>query len=123
MASWSKVRNAVQNGGKLYFEMMFGMQPVIGCLDQALISMANQAPHPNAAKLLIQWYLGDDKGGLGFTPYYVPGDNNPRSDVPVPKGGTAVTDVQKMTWRNDPAYVYANAIQVRDFWIVSVGSK
>lgn len=119
-ASWSKIRNAVPYGGKLMFDMMNGMQPVMGCYDQALVSIANQAPHPNAAKLLIQWYMGDDKGGLGMTPYYVPGDNNPRKDVAVPKGGVTLAELNKVAWRNDWAYVYANAIQVRDFWVANI---
>jgi len=120
-AGWSKIRSSVPYGGKLMFDMMFGMQPVMGCFDTSNVSMANQAPHPNAAKLLIQWYMGDDKGELGMAPYNVPGDNNPRKDVAVPKGGVALTEVAKIQWRNDSAYLYANAIQVRDFWTANLG--
>lgn len=122
-ASWSKIRNSVPYGGKLYFDMAYKLQPVMGCFDTSNTSMANQAPHPNAAKLLIQWYMGDDKGGLGMAPYNVPGDNNPRSDVPVPKGGYSLTDLSKVSWRNDPAYLYANAIQIRDFWVANLVAK
>ena len=120
IASWSKIRSAVPFGGKLMFDMMWGMQPVMGCFDQSAISMANQAPHPNAAKLLIQWYMGDDKGQLGQAPYYVPGDNNPRKDVPVPPGGKSLAELPKQAWRNDPVFVYNNAIQIRDFWIANL---
>ena len=77
--------------------------------------MANRAPHPNAAKLLIQWYMGDDKGQLGKAPYFIPGDNDPRKDVPIPPGGKSISDLPKIAWRNDPVFVYANAIQVSRF--------
>jgi len=120
IASWSKIRGAIPFGGKLAFDMMWGMQPVMGCFDQATITMANQTPHPNAAKLLIQWYMGDEKGQLGQAPYFVPGDNNPRKDVPIPPGGKSISDLPKIAWRNDPVFVYANAIQIRDFWIANL---
>lgn len=123
LASWSKIRSAVPFGGKLMFDMMWGMQPVMGCYDQAGISIANQAPHPNAAKLLIQWYMGDDKSQLGMAPYFVPGDNNPRKDVPIPQGGKSITDLGKIAWRNEADFVYANAIQIRDFWIANLNLK
>jgi iron(III) transport system substrate-binding protein len=120
-ASWSKIRGAIPFGGKLAFDMMWGMQPVMGCYDPSLVMMANQAPHPNAAKLLIQYYMGDDKGQLGMAPYFVPGDNNPRKDVPIPPGGKSLADLSKLAWRNDAVYLYANAIQVRDFWVANMG--
>lgn len=122
-ASWSKIRNAVQYGGKLNFDVMTGLQPVMGCFDASQVMIANQAPHPNAAKLLIQWYMGDDKGQLGNAPYYVPGDNSPRKDVAIPKGGVSLTDLAKITWRNNSDYLYANAIQVRDFWVANLTAK
>jgi iron(III) transport system substrate-binding protein len=122
-ASWSKIRNSVPYGGKLMFDMMNGLQPVMGCFDTSNVSLANQAPHPNAAKLIIQWYMGDDKGQLGNAPYYVPGDNSPRKDVAVPKGGVSLTDLAKIAWRNDADYLYANAIQVRDFWVANLTAK
>lgn len=123
LASWSKIRNAESMGGKLAFDIMFGLQPVMGCYDQALVSMANLAPHPNAAKLLIQWYMGDDKGGLGNAPYNLPGDHSPRKDVPVPKGGRSLEETAKLQWRNDPVFVYDNAIKIRDFWISNLTAK
>jgi iron(III) transport system substrate-binding protein len=119
-ASWDKIRNAIPFGGKLAFDMMWNMQPVMGCFEQATLNMANQAPHPYAAKLLIQWYMGDDQGQLGNAPYFIPGDNSPRKDVPIPKGGVSLSDLSKIVWFNNPDFVYANAIKVRDFWIANL---
>ncbi|MBM3130148.1 MAG: hypothetical protein FJ009_16175 [Chloroflexi bacterium] len=117
-APWSKIRDVLS--GNLVFDLMWNMSPVIGCADLVTLSMVNQAPHPNAAKLMVRWYMGDDKGGLGRSPYNVPGDGNPRKDVAVPKGGKSVDEMQKLLWRNDPGYTYANAIKVRDFWIANL---
>lgn len=119
--SWSKIRGVLS--GDLAFDLMWNMTPTMGCFDLALVSIVNQAPHPNAAKLMIRWYMGDDKGGLGMSPYNVPGDANPRKDVAVPKGGKSVDETQKLLWRNEPAYTYENAIKVRDFWIANLGAR
>jgi hypothetical protein len=31
-----------------------------------------------------------------------------------------LSDLPKITWFNNPDYVYANAIKVRDFWIANL---
>ncbi len=121
IASWSKIRNVIS--GQLAFDVMWGMAPVVGCYDYTTLSMINQAQHPNAAKLMIRWYMGDEKGGKGNSPYFIPGDPSPRKDVAVPQGGKSIGDTQKVTWRNEPAYTYKNAVKVRDFWIANLNVK
>lgn len=121
--TYSKIRNA-QNG-EIAFDAMWDMSPVIGFTEETALAIANQAQHPNAAKLLIKWMEGDDKGGQGFTPFYVPGDYSTRKDVPPPKGAKPWPEIQKSVWSgaNDTTYVYKNAIQVRDFWLANLAVK
>jgi iron(III) transport system substrate-binding protein len=66
VTSCSKIRDVQR--GDLVFDVMRGLQPVIGSYDATTASIANQAPHPNAAKLMIRWYMGDKEGGKGLKP-------------------------------------------------------
>ena len=118
--TYSKIRDVI--AGTLAFDVMWNMSPIIGFTEETALAIANQAPHPNAAKLLIRWMEGDEKGGKGFAPFYVPGDYPTRKDVPPPKGAKPWTDVQKFVWSGagDTAYTYNNSIKVRDFWLANL---
>jgi len=48
------------------------IKPSVGITKKNFLALANKAPHPNAAKLMIRWLLGDDKGGAGMAPWFVP---------------------------------------------------
>jgi iron(III) transport system substrate-binding protein len=118
--TYSKIRNAIK--GEIAFDVMWGMTPVIGFTEETGLAIANQAPHPNAAKLLIKWMKGDASGGQGFTPFFVPGDYSTRTDAPAPEGAKPWTEVKDMVWTgaNDTPYIYQNAIAVRDFWVANL---
>jgi len=118
--TYSKIRNTMK--GEIAFDVMWGMTPVIGFTEETGLAIANQAPHPNAAKLLIKWMKGDATGGQGFTPFFVPGDYSTRTDAPAPEGAKPWNEVKDMVWTaaNDTPYIYQNAIAVRDFWIANI---
>ncbi len=121
--TYSKIRNA-QNG-EIAFDVIWNMSPIIGFTEETALAIANQAPHPNAAKLLIKWMEGDETGGKGFTPFYVPGDYSTRKDVPPPKGAKPWTEIQKAVWSgaNSINFVYKNSVSVRDFWLANLKAK
>ena len=121
--TYSKIRNA-QNG-EIAFDVMWNMSPVIGFTEETALAIANQATHPNAAKLFIRWMEGDEKGGKGFVPFYVPGDYSTRKDVPPPSGAKPWPEIQKAVWTGaaDITYIYKNSIPVRDFWVSNLKSK
>jgi iron(III) transport system substrate-binding protein len=48
------------------------------------------APHPNAARLFMEYLLGPEFGELLVRAHYVPR----RAGVPLPKGGRALTDIK-----------------------------
>ncbi len=112
--SFSRLRDKKKNPN-LKFTVMYDTTPVMGISTEVIIGIVNQAKHPNAAKLLIHWMLGDEKGGRGYAPYYVLGDFPLRTDVAPPKGAKKITDMN--VWASDPKYVWATGQQVLEFWI------
>lgn len=121
LTTYSKIRNVIK--GEIAFDVMWGMTPIIGFTEETGLAIANQAPHTNAAKLLVRWMLGDEKGDKGFTPFYVPGDYSTRKDTPPPSGAKPWPEVQQLVWSGEPTYVYKNSIQVRDFWLANLAGK
>ncbi len=116
--SYAKIRNVQK--GEIAFDVMWGMAPTFAVTEETSLAIANQAPHPNAAKLLMRWMLGDEKGGKGFAPFYVPGDYPTRKDAVPPEGAKPWAEFQGKVWTNDPTWVYENAIQVRDSWVANL---
>ena len=53
--SYSKMRDTVN--GEIAFAVCLGMKPAVGTSGMTQLGIANNAPHPNAAKLFINWYL------------------------------------------------------------------
>jgi iron(III) transport system substrate-binding protein len=74
----SKIRDNAK-GKKL--AIAWDVEPKFGIHKGNYLLIANNAPHPNAAKLLIRYLLGDAEGGKGMQPFYVPGQWPSRSDV------------------------------------------
>lgn len=97
-------------------DIAWNMSPKMGISKANYIVMAKNSPHPNAAKLLIRWMLGDEMGGAGMTPFFVPGQWPSRSDVK-PAIDISLGDLTKYTWFLDLDYIYDNGLPVRDFWL------
>ncbi len=109
----SKVRNN-KKGQKL--GIAWDVAPKFGIYKGNYLLMANKAPHPNAAKLLIRYMLGDAEGGKGLKPFYVPGQWSARSDVK-PLTDRSFEDVTKLAWGIDMDFVYYDGLKIRDFWL------
>jgi iron(III) transport system substrate-binding protein len=109
--SYSKYRDVVK--GELVFAPCKGLQPVMGVQTQAYLAILNRAPHPNAAKLFINFILNE-----GSKPWNVIGDYSARTDVPAPEG--AIPRAELSVWSIDNTYVYKNITQVRDFYVLNL---
>jgi iron(III) transport system substrate-binding protein len=101
---------------KLQFDVAYDLQPVAAVTTGVLLAVPAYAPHPQAAKLLVRWLMGDAKGGEGYKPYFVLGDAPTRSDQPLPPGMRAI----ERRWYADPAYVWANGRAILDFWLANL---
>lgn len=83
------------------FRPILDINPIAaaGPLLDCPLSIAYNAPHPNAAKLLVRFLLGDEKGGSGFAPWFVLGNWPSRVDIkegPIHPQG--MTDLEEMLW-------------------------
>lgn len=116
----SKIRDN-EKGQKL--AVCWNLLPRVGSTKTNFLAIANLAPHPNAAKLLIRFMLGDVLGGAGFTPFYVAGQWSPRIDIranlPTPDTLTwvSLTDLPLRTWFYDYDWLYDHIVEVQDYWL------
>jgi len=112
--AYSRLRDKEKNPN-LKFDIMTDISPVMGITTDVVVGIVNKAKNPNAAKLLIRWMMGDEKGGQGYSPYFVLGNFPVRKDVPAPKGSKSLSDLK--LWKSDPNYVWNNGQKVLDFWV------
>ncbi|MBA7678796.1 hypothetical protein ES703_87074 [subsurface metagenome] len=115
--AFSRLRDKEKNPN-LKFTVMYDIKPVMGVSTDVVMAIVNQARHPNAAKLLIRWMMGDSKGGTGYAPYYVLGNFSVRDDVAPVKGSKKLSDLNY--WASDPEYVWENGQKILEFWIANL---
>jgi iron(III) transport system substrate-binding protein len=109
----SKIRDNAK-GKKL--AIAWDVKPKFGIHKGNYLLIANNAPHPNAAILLIRYLLGDAEGGKGMLPFYVPGQWPSRSDIKS-LADRPLSEVVNLSWPIDTDFVYQDGLKVRDFWI------
>ena len=117
ITAFSRLRDKEKNP-KLAFDVAYDLQPAMGVATDVLIAVVNRAGHPNAAKLIIRWMMGDTKGGQGYQPYFTLGDLPVRTDQPAPKGSKPLAQLN--VWGADPAYVWDHGQEIRDFWLANL---
>jgi iron(III) transport system substrate-binding protein len=81
----------------------------------------DQAPHPQAAKLLVRWLLGDANGGQGYAPWYQPGLYAARTDLADPHEAVARQQLEPRLWEFDVAFAVEHRAQVRDYVAAHIG--
>lgn len=110
------------------------LDPVAKLVYPTYTSIARQAPHPNAAKVLTAYLLGStdlnkdtvlEKPYLegdsftklqGLAPYFDPGSVSPRSDVPLPQGGEIWDEMTG--WNVSADFMWTQGPMLRDFWLL-----
>ncbi|MDO4776258.1 MAG: ABC transporter substrate-binding protein [Cardiobacteriaceae bacterium] len=99
--SYSDRRDNEKEGWAL--QVSNGTTPSAGISYPAVLAIARDCQHPAAARLFIDFVMGDDSdtGGAAYKPFYVAGDYATRRDIvthpdamPLPNLGA---------WRTDPA--------------------
>jgi len=115
ITAFSRLRDKEKNP-KLVFDVAYDMRPVMGVATEVVVAVVNRAKHPSAAKLLIRWMMGDEKGGQGYKPYFILGNISVRNDHPAPKGSRKLKELN--VWKADPKFVWDHGQKIRDFWLV-----
>ncbi len=83
---------------------IYDLDPVFGVTYPTALVMADMAPHPNAAKLLIKYMMEED----GFAPWNEPGDYAARSSLEenqLKEFGLPAFEELKL-WAIDPTEIY-----------------
>lgn len=93
------------------------VEPANGILFPAVLTVANKAPHPAAARLLIDFMFGDDSatGGPGFEPFNVPGDYATRSTITDDPDSVPLEELN--AWTINPAAIAAARGRIADLII------
>ncbi|TQM14841.1 ABC transporter substrate-binding protein [Pseudonocardia kunmingensis] len=91
-----------------------GVAPAPGIAFPALLALTADTPHPAAARLLVDFLMGDGSatGGPGYAPFYVPGDYPTRTDVTAPADAVSLEELG--AWSIDPAAVAERRREVAD---------
>ena len=113
LASSPKLRDVQTKG--LSLAVTWDITPAVSVTTNAYLALVAEAPHPNAARLLINWMMGDTEGGQGYAPFHVQGSWSSRTDVPAPPNTPAFSSLTY--WNDDPQYIWENGLQIRDFWL------
>ncbi len=110
--SYSDRRDNEDEGWSL--QVANDVAPAPGILFPAVVALAAGAKNPAAARLAVDFLMGDDSetGGDGFAPFYVPGDYATRSDI-VPHPDAVPLDSFN-AWSIDPAATAAIRAEVGD---------
>lgn len=111
--SYSDRRDNEEEGWAL--QVSNGTKPSPGIIFPSVIGLAKGASHPAAARLLVDFMMGDDSdtGGAGFKPFYVAGDYATRTDIkPHPD---AVPLAELGAWRVDAEKTAELRQKVGDF--------
>ncbi|GEK80275.1 ABC transporter substrate-binding protein [Agrococcus baldri] len=111
--SYSDRRDNEEEGWAL--QAASGVAPANGIVFPALLGVTEGAEHPAAARLMIDFLMGDDSetGGAGYEPFYVAGDYPTRTDV-VPHEDALPLD-ELGAWSIDPEATVELRDETADF--------
>lgn len=89
--------------------------PKAGTTFLNFVAVVDEAPHPNGAKLLIRYLLGDEDGnGEGIQPFNTVGGWPLRPETTLAEGNIPLEELE--LWLLDYDYVYKNLQDVQDYW-------
>ncbi|AEF83603.1 conserved hypothetical ABC transporter periplasmic solute-binding protein [Treponema primitia ZAS-2] len=116
LVGWAASSKLRKNASDNWVLAPINITPGTSLHNQNNLYLVDQAPHPNAAKLLLRWMLGGTDGkGEGFNPFNTLGGWSVRDDVVPAKGNPLLADLK--TFEADPSYLYSAVPDIKDYWI------
>lgn len=100
--------------GELAMGPCYGLKPVVGVLKSSYLGIANNAPHPNAAKLFIKFALTE----AGFDPWNKFGAYPAAVGLPIAEGMPPRDEID--LWPSDDLFAYQFMSPIRDFWAINL---
>ncbi|PLP57548.1 iron ABC transporter substrate-binding protein [Mesorhizobium loti] len=99
--TYSDMRDNEREGWAL--QVANDVEPSNGIIFPAVLAITTKTAHPAAARLAIDFLMGDDSknGGPSYAPFYVPGDYAARTDIESHPDAVPLKDL--VSWRVDPA--------------------
>ena len=99
--SYSDRRDNEEEGWAL--QVANDVAPAPGIIFPAVVALGKDASHPAAARLVIDFLMGDesDTGGAGFKPFYVAEDYATRTDITPHPDAVPLSEFN--AWRVQPA--------------------
>jgi iron(III) transport system substrate-binding protein len=88
----------------------------MGIFKTSFLGIANNAPHPNAAKLFIRFILSD----AGFAPWNEIGSYPAAEGIAVNEDNLPVAELKAQVWEMDPIFDWNNVSKFRDFWAATL---
>src|SRR5690625_1209062 len=114
--SSSKLRHIEQTG--LPIDGIFELNPKVSVMASKTLYLADQAPNPNAAKLLMRWAMGEADGqAAGLEPFNLYGVWIPRENT---ENHNDLTVEDITAWELDQEYYDENFPKFRNFWISNI---
>jgi iron(III) transport system substrate-binding protein len=112
-SSYSDLRDNEEEGWAL--QVSRDVTPSPGIAFPAYLGVVRGGDHPAAARLFIDFAMGDDSetGGAGYAPLYVAGDYPTRTDILAPEGAVSLAELG--AWTIDPAKTITIRQDVADF--------
>jgi iron(III) transport system substrate-binding protein len=86
------------------------IQPSVGIKKNSYLAIANNSPHPNAAKLFIKFILSE----AGIGPWTAIGIYPAAEGLPLAEGMPPLGTYN--LWSSNDAFAWANNSKVRDFF-------
>ena len=111
----SKLRERDEQGYPLGVDPL-NFKPAVGIYGMNIVEIADGAPNPDGAKLVVRYLAGEaDGNGNGFAPYNTVGGWSIRRDGPSAKGNVPFEEVK--TFPQDMEYTYQHIKEVQDYWV------
>ncbi len=92
------------------------LQPYVGWLERSYISIADRAPHPQAAKLAVRWLLGDPPCERGWSTWCLAGFYSFNKGIPDPEGLPASRELLPRLIDLSPRYAWEHQAEIRS-WV------
>ena len=110
--TYSDIRNNQTRNWAL--QIANDVQPATGIVYPVILAPASSAPHPAAARLLIDFMMGDNSanGGSALAPFLQPGEYVTRTDIVYPPQTLALGALN--AWTVDPAALLVLRQQIFD---------